>query len=56
MQKDAPKYKDKLKRKSVQIVYEDIVWAIGLRNKWLGQLPCYLKDAEEAYKAKQAMN
>ncbi|RLN34977.1 hypothetical protein C2845_PM03G27160 [Panicum miliaceum] len=56
LQKDAPKYKDKLKRKSVQIVYEDIVWALGIRNKWLGKLLRYLKDAEEACKAKQAMS
>lgn len=49
---NAPEYKDKLKPKAVKVVYEDIVWTLGIRNKWLGQLPRYLKEAEEAYEAK----
>ncbi|CAD6215356.1 unnamed protein product [Miscanthus lutarioriparius] len=53
---NAPEYKDKLKPKAVKLVYEDIVWALGIRNKWLGQLPRYLKEAEEAYEAKQVMS
>ena len=53
---NAPEYKDKLKPKAVKLVYEDIVWALGIRNKWLGQLPRYLKEAEEAYGAKQVMS
>ncbi|XP_066358836.1 uncharacterized protein [Miscanthus floridulus] len=52
---NAPEYKDKLKPKAVKLVYEDIVWALGIRNKWLGQLPRYLKEAEEAYEAKQVI-
>jgi nucleolar protein 58 len=53
--KDAPEYKGKLKPRCVLLVYEDIVWAPETRNKWLGLLPCYLKNAEEAYEAKQVM-
>ncbi|CAN6233157.1 unnamed protein product [Urochloa humidicola] len=56
LERDAPKYEDKLWRRPILVTYNQIVRARMIRNKWLRQLPYYLKEAEGASTAEQVMS
>lgn len=56
LERDAPRYKDKLWKRAVLQVYNQILQARKIRHKWLSRLNYFLKEAEEECKAEQVMS